>query len=116
MSENGNEDNERFEVEGFGLRFRGPTKKAAEVIAVMSLFLSFAIGGAFWLHRAEANESAKEIKATIKEGNASQIRVLKAMLKQQVLQSCLQQFDTKDRLAKLPLCKELSKQAVVDTE
>ena len=113
---NGNGNSDRFEWEGFGMKIKGPGKRSAELIAAMSLLLSFAIGGAFWLHRAEANEGVKEIKSAIKDGNAAQLRVLKAMLKQQVFQSCIQQFEDKEKPSKIQICRDLSKQAVVDTE
>jgi hypothetical protein len=107
---------QRFEWSGFGMTLKFPGKRAAEIIATLSLLLTFAIGSAFWLHRAEANENAKDIKMVIEKSSGRQERILKAMLKQQVFQSCIQQYDMKDRPAKILTCRDLSQQAVVGTE
>ena len=96
--------------------FKGklPTKKAAEFISVLSLGALFFIGYLVFQHSAHADADGKETKEVIIKESSKQLKILNAMLRQATIQTCLQQFDPKDRINKLTFCKELARQAVVN--
>lgn len=95
--------------------FKGklPTKKAAEFISVLSLGALFFVSYLIFQHSARAETEGKEIKEVITKESSKQLKILNAMLRQATIQTCLQQFDPKDRINKLTFCKELARQAVI---
>ena len=116
------ENRDRFEISAFGVTMKLPTKKAAEIITVLSLVSLCLVGYMLYIHKAEASDNADEIKKVItvesnkqidvlEKGFSRQEKLLKAMLRQNIQQTCMQQYDPKDRINKLPYCKELARQA-----
>lgn len=108
---------EQVELSAPFLKGKFPIKRMAEIISVL------AVGALLWVglnlneHRSEAKDNSADLKKQLQENNAATLGVIKELielqkstLSEQRRQTCLQEFEPKDRADKRAFCKEIGKQ------
>ncbi len=115
-----NGTDERFEMEGFGLKVRGPTKRMAEMFSMAMVFVVAGLGYMLYAHSEDTKKSANSVESAITKANERTVgainesmerqeRLLQLMLRETRRQTCLQEFDMNERKEKREFCKEMSR-------
>ena len=116
---------QRIEIDLWGIKFKLPSKRTSELIAVLSLVVSILVGAGGWLFYMKSTQ-ADEITAknqekiiksvdAMKETTEKQSRYLKEMVRFNFIQACLQQYPESQRQNKMQGCKELARQSGIET-